>query len=292
MENEIRFKNINQKILFDLVLLDEIQQGYWENSSPEGHEKPFEFVKTSVDHENPGINFKPLRKYNFAATPILKDRQTEMIWDVRLLNAFGYENPLIDYGCVGFYNCINPDRTGVKFTPLISEHFINLAKEKKFADNEIDFAYFLLEVWYGYTYTKKMLKEDLAEIKLIINGPVVKKQPKQNVPKEKPVDIKLAPEERRLISEEGFKKVDEVKKNIEKPNCCSEEKLEELMLYLDDLRESGVTNMFSAGSYIEKDFGYFSKDAIKILTYWMETFSKRHTTEVKNLEETLNDFIK
>ena len=44
--------------------------------------------------------------------------------------------------------------------------------------------------------------------------------------------------------------------------------------YLDELRESGVTNMFGAGTYVEKRFEIDSVPAKKILMYWMQTFDK------------------
>ena len=37
---------------------------------------------------------------------------------------------------------------------------------------------------------------------------------------------------------------------VERPDIVTDEHLE----YLDDLRESGVTNMFGAGSYLEDNF--------------------------------------
>ena len=46
--------------------------------------------------------------------------------------------------------------------------------------------------------------------------------------------------------------------------------------YLDDLRESGVTNMFGAGIYLEQQFSLKAMDAEKILGYWMESFEERH----------------
>jgi len=46
--------------------------------------------------------------------------------------------------------------------------------------------------------------------------------------------------------------------------------------YLDDLRESGVTNMFGAGAYLEADFGLDRNEARKVLSKWMETFDERH----------------
>ena len=62
---------------------------------------------------------------------------------------------------------------------------------------------------------------------------------------------------------------------MEKPEIVTEEHL----IYLDDLRESGVTNMFGAGQYLEDDFGLSRDEAREILTYWMKTFSERHKSE-------------
>ncbi len=44
--------------------------------------------------------------------------------------------------------------------------------------------------------------------------------------------------------------------------------------YLDDLRESGVTNMFGATPYLQSEFGLPQEVARKYLVYWMETFGK------------------
>jgi hypothetical protein len=52
--------------------------------------------------------------------------------------------------------------------------------------------------------------------------------------------------------------------------------LPEMLSYLDDLRESGVTNMFGAAPYVESEFGIGRRDAQKVLAYWMKTFSIRH----------------
>lgn len=53
----------------------------------------------------------------------------------------------------------------------------------------------------------------------------------------------------------------------------------EHLKYLDNLRESGETNMFGAGSYIEDEFGVDKQDARIILTYWMESFGERQPDE-------------
>ena len=60
---------------------------------------------------------------------------------------------------------------------------------------------------------------------------------------------------------------------VEKPECLTEEHL----LYLDQLRESGVTNMFGAVPYILLEFPDLSEQQAKqVLIYWMKTFSDRH----------------
>ena len=46
--------------------------------------------------------------------------------------------------------------------------------------------------------------------------------------------------------------------------------------YLDDLRESGVTNMYGAGSYVRDEFGLSRREAGDLLVEWMTTFEERH----------------
>jgi hypothetical protein len=50
----------------------------------------------------------------------------------------------------------------------------------------------------------------------------------------------------------------------------------EMFKFLDDLRESGVVNMFGATPYIQREFGLSRAEASKVLTSWMETFDERH----------------
>lgn len=64
----------------------------------------------------------------------------------------------------------------------------------------------------------------------------------------------------------------EVVAEIAKPKKYKYEKEFE---YLDDLRESGVVNMFGAGEYIESEFGVSKYEAREILSQWMNTFSER-----------------
>ena len=58
----------------------------------------------------------------------------------------------------------------------------------------------------------------------------------------------------------------------ERPEVCTDEMLE----YLDELRESGETNMFGAAPYVQEEFGLERDEARSVLFYWMHTFSERH----------------
>ena len=57
-----------------------------------------------------------------------------------------------------------------------------------------------------------------------------------------------------------------------RPAICADEHLE----YLDDLRESGETNMWGGGAYLRADFDLSKTEARDILLYWMASFDERH----------------
>ena len=63
--------------------------------------------------------------------------------------------------------------------------------------------------------------------------------------------------------------------------------LQEHLTFLDDLQESGATNMLGAGPYLQKVFGLTRYDANSVAIYWMETFATRHAipAESADLEE-------
>jgi hypothetical protein len=55
--------------------------------------------------------------------------------------------------------------------------------------------------------------------------------------------------------------------------------LDDTLMFLDELRESGVTNMFGAGSYVSDFLGLERNQkniASIVLTFWMETFGERN----------------
>ena len=54
---------------------------------------------------------------------------------------------------------------------------------------------------------------------------------------------------------------------------------EEFFSYLDQLRESGVTNMLGSALYLQGAFELDNKEAKQILTTWMKLFNKNDTTE-------------
>jgi len=51
---------------------------------------------------------------------------------------------------------------------------------------------------------------------------------------------------------------------------------EQIFEFLDNLRESGITNMFGAGEYLEAAFDLDEREARALLVEWMKTFSERH----------------
>ena len=53
------------------------------------------------------------------------------------------------------------------------------------------------------------------------------------------------------------------------------DELQEIYDYLDDLRESGVTNMYGAGTYLREDFGMDKQHSHKVLGAWMKEFGGR-----------------
>lgn len=59
---------------------------------------------------------------------------------------------------------------------------------------------------------------------------------------------------------------------MERPTFCTNDHLE----FLDNLRDSGETNMFGAGPYLEAEFNLVRPVARKILMYWMESFGKEN----------------
>ena len=45
-------------------------------------------------------------------------------------------------------------------------------------------------------------------------------------------------------------------------------------IYLENLRKSGVVNMFGAGPYLQKAFDLTEPEAKKILVDWMQKYDK------------------
>jgi hypothetical protein len=62
--------------------------------------------------------------------------------------------------------------------------------------------------------------------------------------------------------------------------------------YLDNLRESGVTNMFGAGQYLESTFDLNRRDARTVLGYWMESFEERHEVKTVSVGDILDSIDK
>ncbi len=60
-----------------------------------------------------------------------------------------------------------------------------------------------------------------------------------------------------------------------KPEGLTDEHLK----YLDDLRESGITNMLGAAPYLASAFDLDMDTSRAYLSHWMRTFGERHSQE-------------
>tara|TARA_B100000085_G_scaffold231501_1_gene218372 strand:+ start:74 stop:247 length:174 start_codon:yes stop_codon:yes gene_type:complete len=47
-----------------------------------------------------------------------------------------------------------------------------------------------------------------------------------------------------------------------------------MFTYLEGLRQSGVTNMFGAAPYLEREFGLDRNEAKKVLMDWMKSYER------------------
>ena len=52
------------------------------------------------------------------------------------------------------------------------------------------------------------------------------------------------------------------------------EELHEYFIYLNELRESGLTNMYGAAPYLKEEFTLGTRGARKVLMHWMDSFDK------------------
>jgi hypothetical protein len=52
---------------------------------------------------------------------------------------------------------------------------------------------------------------------------------------------------------------------------CPQEQVDAMFGYLEDLRQSGVTNMFGAGPYVAEEFDIDKATARKVVAAWMKT---------------------
>lgn len=45
-------------------------------------------------------------------------------------------------------------------------------------------------------------------------------------------------------------------------------------IFLEELRRSGVTNMYGSAPYVEREFGVSHKEAIRIVSDWMQNYNR------------------
>jgi len=52
------------------------------------------------------------------------------------------------------------------------------------------------------------------------------------------------------------------------------EEWKEYYVYLEELRQSGEINMYDASSYLRKEFGLGRREAINVLSNWMDNYAE------------------
>jgi len=58
-----------------------------------------------------------------------------------------------------------------------------------------------------------------------------------------------------------------------------------VFLFLNDLRDSGITNMFGARPYVVEAFGIPPKKAGELLTLWMKNFNSEANYETVKVND-------
>jgi hypothetical protein len=65
--------------------------------------------------------------------------------------------------------------------------------------------------------------------------------------------------------------------------------VKDMHTFLNDLRDSGVTNMFGAAPYLQKEFGIDQKSAREVLANWMQSFSENLQYKYRKLSHEEED---
>jgi len=92
-------------------------------------------------------------------------------------------------------------------------------------------------------------------------------------------DGKIEIDGHKILYKTSVAKIDEI---------LDEGVIKDMHTFLNDLRDSGVTNMFGAAPYLQKEFGLDKREARQVLANWMQSFSEHLDEERKyNQEEEL-----
>ena len=174
----IRFSNVREAVLYAAELKGQISDGAWENSRPYDHWKIMSDAEVKIDKSNPGLNFRPKRKYNFGNTELV-----DIVGDrMRMYVAIAENHPhLVDTMLSGglaadFSLGSTPDKM-IEYshrTGTSGEYWKNnLLKAKKqygaSTNDELRQVYKDLTSWLDSHYSTKELKKDLRHMSSIVN---------------------------------------------------------------------------------------------------------------------------
>lgn len=154
----IRLHSRVQQVLFICELQGQISDGFWENARPYDHYRVISSAKVVVDSKDPGLDFYPDRRYNFASSKLLEYVGDRMLMFARaalyLPNASPQAIQVIDYG-----NWIFEDKYLPTYRSLLAE--LGVKSPSDIAD--------LKEKISEVDYTLKDLRRDLREISKVVN---------------------------------------------------------------------------------------------------------------------------
>ena len=166
----IVFESYVQAVLYEIELCGQISDGHWENASPRDHYKCMcdahvRYEGRRKDEEAGVQGFRPRRRYNFAAKPLLDVVGTRMLAYARLAKA-GLPLEmirLIERGVIDLYGAvrteIRDDLTGPywdKLRTLVA--VLNTEAIRAIATDEA-------------AYSMADLRSDLRSMSAIVNAP-------------------------------------------------------------------------------------------------------------------------
>lgn len=164
--------NRSQAAIFEMEMKGQMSDGYWENSSPQGHWKTPCTAKTVVRPDSVGRNFETRRQYNFGSRSLFDcvgDRmirygQAVLAFPDAALEVFTDVSSIIDENtvfAVARYHKMNDEYGRRRLDDLAKFfHALGLNANQSLETNAVEFEKRLAEVG----YTERQCRKDTREM--------------------------------------------------------------------------------------------------------------------------------